>query len=105
MFTRHVHLVESFAGETVIVSAEGSELARHENAVTDRRKGYAKILRIDVPVSARTIDLAIAQTGAEAHVAVDPARLRYVRVMLQDGVLSAEAIDEDAYRRAPRGYG
>lgn len=105
MHSRKVHLVEDFAGETVIVSADGVELARSEHTVTDPRRGYARILRVSLPDDARTVAVAIAGSDARTQIDVVPARLHHLRVFLRDGVLSAEAIDEDQYRDEPTGYG
>jgi hypothetical protein len=105
MYTREVHLVEIFAGETVVISAEGTELARSEKTVTDPRKGYAKILRISLPATTKMIDVALAGTEAKISVDVVPERLRHLRIFLNNGALTAEAVDEEQYRLNPRGFG
>jgi hypothetical protein len=105
MYAREIHLVELFRGETVIIAAEGSELARSDKTTTDPRKGYAKIIRISLPATAKVIEVEIAETGEKVSVGVVPERLRHLRVFLKNGALTADAIDEEQYRRDPRGYG
>lgn len=105
MYRREVHLVELFTGQTVIIAVDGSELARAERTVTDQRKGYARIIRVDLPDTTKSVDVTIAETGARISVAVAPERLRAVKVFLKGGSLVAEIVDEDQYRQNPRGYG
>lgn len=105
MYAREVHLVELFTGETVVVSAGGSQLARSDKTTTDPRKGYAKIVRINVPPMTKIIDVEVAETGAKVSVGVQPERLRHLRVFLRRGALTVDAVDEEQYRRDPRGYG
>jgi len=105
VYTREVHLVEVFAGETVILSIDGSEFARSERTVTDPRKGYARIIRVSLPSTVKVVDLQIAETGAKVSIDIAPERLRYLRVFLRNGALTAEVIDEEQYRLNPMGYG
>jgi hypothetical protein len=105
MHEREIHLVEHFTGETVIIEADGRQLARCEGVKTDLRKGYAKIMRVMLPDATTVVGVEVPEKKVEAAVTVEPARLRYLKVLLHNGVLTVDPVDEEEHQRAPRGYG
>ena len=87
----HVALQEGFAGDTVSVRVNGSEVARRSDVATRNQIGFAEAIELDIDEGEIELELEIESRSLERRMPMRVVGTTYVGVSIErDGKLRCE---------------